>query len=119
MPRHSPLHLPNGDAGKIVKISARTHSGLDTLRNALQNIADQECGQADEGVLVTNQRHAQALDNALKSIDRMIDGMNADLPSDLVAQDLRETLHHLGTITGTITTPDILNTIFSRFCIGK
>ena len=49
----------------------------------------------------------------------MIGGLRANLSGDLVAQDVRETLHHLSSITGVITTPDILTTIFSRFCIGK
>lgn len=50
---------------------------------------------------------------------RAIAGLNDGLSGDLIAQDIRETLHHLATITGRITTDDILSTIFTRFCIGK
>lgn len=102
-----------------IELSAKTGLGIDKLRNALLDVARQENGQADEGVMVSNIRHAQALENAYNSICRVIEGLQSDLPGDLVAQDLRDTIHHLGAITGTITTPDILHTIFARFCIGK
>ena len=68
---------------------------------------------------MTNARHYQALVDARQSIRRVIQGLNHSLSGDLIAQDLRETIHHLGTITGTITTPEILQTVFTRFCIGK
>lgn len=102
-----------------IELSAKTGLGIDKLRNALLDVARQENGQADEGVMVSNIRHAQALENTYNSICRVIEGLKSDLPGDLVAQDLRDTIHHLGAITGTITTPDILHTIFARFCIGK
>ena len=69
--------------------------------------------------LVTNLRHANALREAAGSLIRTRDGLAAHIPTDLCCTDLREALHHLGTITGTITTQDVLNNIFSRFCIGK
>ena len=69
--------------------------------------------------MVTNARHYEALTHAANAIARAIDGLKAGLSGDFIAQDIRETLHYLGEITGTITTPDILATIFSRFCIGK
>lgn len=102
-----------------IELSAKTGLGIDKLRNALLDVARQENGQADEGVMISNIRHAQALENTYNSICRVIEGLQSDLPGDLVAQDLRDTIHHLGAITGTITTPDILHTIFVRFCIGK
>ena len=73
-------------------------------------------------VIVTNSRHYEALHNAIAPLNRVIAALNPTpypLPSDLIAQDVRESIHHLSTITGAITTPDILSTIFSRFCIGK
>lgn len=69
--------------------------------------------------LVTNLRHANALREAAGALIRTRDGLAARIPTDLCCTDLREALHHLGTITGTITTQDVLNNIFSRFCIGK
>lgn len=102
-----------------IELSAKTGLGIDKLRNALLDVARQENGQADEGVMISNIRHAQALENTYNSICRVIEGLQSDLPGDLVAQDLRDTIHHLSAITGTITTPDILHTIFARFCVGK
>ncbi|MDE6383170.1 MAG: tRNA uridine-5-carboxymethylaminomethyl(34) synthesis GTPase MnmE [Paramuribaculum sp.] len=102
-----------------IELSAKTGKGIERLREALLDAARQENGNADEGVMVSNLRHALALENAYNSIQRVIDGLQSALSGDLVAQDLRDTIHHLGAITGTITTPDILQTIFSRFCIGK
>lgn len=100
-------------------ISAKNRQGIDTLCSILEQIAETERGNADEGLLVTNARHAQALDQAAQSTSRLLQGLTTGLPGDLLAQDLRETLHHLSTITGDIPSTEILATIFSRFCIGK
>ncbi len=100
-------------------ISAKNRQGIDTLCSTLEQIAQTERGTADEGLLVTNIRHAQALAQAAQSTDRLLQGLTTGLPGDLLAQDLRETLHHLSTITGEIPSTEILTTIFSRFCIGK
>lgn len=101
-----------------VAISARTGEGIDTLRATLEKIASGLLpGSGD--IIVTNARHHQALSAALQPLDRVITGLTTNLSGDFIAQDLREVLHHLGTITGTVTTTDILTNIFSRFCIGK
>ncbi len=68
---------------------------------------------------VTNARHYQELTHAAQSIARAIEGLQANLPGDLLAQDLRETATHLAAITSPLTTPDLLNHIFSHFCVGK
>lgn len=105
---------------RVLEISAKTGDGIDSLKQSLAETAERITGQAQQDtVLITNARHAEALSNASRSIAQVIEGLKADLPGDLIAQDLRETLHHLSTITGSITTPDILATIFTRFCIGK
>lgn len=103
----------------ILNASALTGEGIDSLRQTLVDIAQREEGSADEGLLVTNLRHAQSLRAAAESTARVIAGLDANLSGDLIAQDLRQTIHHLSSITGAITTTDILSTIFSRFCIGK
>ena len=69
--------------------------------------------------LVTNARHYQALMDAQIALYRVEDGLAAGTPTDLVAQDIREALYHLGSIVGEINTEEILGNIFSRFCIGK
>ncbi|MBJ2194362.1 MAG: tRNA uridine-5-carboxymethylaminomethyl(34) synthesis GTPase MnmE, partial [Muribaculaceae bacterium] len=103
-------------------ISALNNQGIDNLKNELHHIATASIPHAadtPDAVIVTNARHYSSLLSAATSLRLVIDGLTTNLPGDLVAQDVRETLHHLSTITGTITTPDILATIFSRFCIGK
>ncbi len=68
---------------------------------------------------VTNARHYEALMRAAQSSARVIDALTTSLPTDLIAQDIRETIDHLSTITTPITTPTLLTQIFTRFCIGK
>lgn len=108
--------LPQGAV--ITPISAQRGDEIDALQQHLINAS----GSADIApgeVMVTNARHYQALTRASESIARAINGINMGISGDFIAQDVRETLHHLGEITGTITTQDILTSIFSRFCIGK
>ena len=71
------------------------------------------------GTLVTNARHAAALREAAASLSAVSDGLDTGRPSDLLAEDLRAALASLGSITGEITTDEVLGEIFSRFCIGK
>ena len=101
----------------IITISAKNGTGIDNLTNALQDIISGET--ADSDIMVTNLRHCEALANAADSSARVIEALEANLSGDLIAQDLRETIFHLGNITGTITSQEILTTIFGRFCIGK
>lgn len=71
------------------------------------------------GLVVTNARHYQALTQAAEALQRVTEGLDSGRYTDLVAQDLREALHHLATITGSITTDTLLQSIFSTFCVGK
>lgn len=108
--------LPQGAI--VAPISAKQGDKIETLQQHLINAS----GSADIApgeVMVTNARHYQALTLASDSIARAIDGLSMGLSGDFIAQDIRETLHYLGEITGTITSQDILSSIFSRFCIGK
>ena len=100
----------------VLEISAKTGSGLDELRSALVSCVG---SAAREGTLVTNARHAAALRDAAKSLSAVSDGMDRHLPTDLLAEDLRAALASLGTITGEITTDEVLGEIFAKFCIGK
>ena len=102
----------------IISVSAKTGFGLDSLQNRLLQLIKARIG--DENLtLVTNLRHYEALSEATASLRRARAALASGVPSDLVAEDLRSALTSLGTITGTITTPDILQNIFSKFCIGK
>lgn len=121
--------VPNPDAEKIavslphpaeatVNVSALTGDGLDQLCDVIaQIISDNWMGSAS--AMVTNVRHQQALTQASASIRQVIEGLDANLSGDLIALDLRLTIHHLSSIIGDISTPEILQSIFSRFCVGK
>ena len=101
---------------QLLEISAKTGFGLENLRNSLVERA----GIASaSGTLVTNARHAAALREAASSLSAVSDGLDRGLPSDLLAEDLRAALASLGSITGEITTDEVLGEIFSKFCIGK
>ncbi|MBL7851015.1 MAG: tRNA uridine-5-carboxymethylaminomethyl(34) synthesis GTPase MnmE [Cyclobacteriaceae bacterium] len=70
-------------------------------------------------VIVTNARHYQSLRDTRDALQRVLDGMDKGVTGDFLAMDVRNALHHLGLITGQITTEDLLGNIFSKFCIGK
>lgn len=99
-------------------ISALQKEGLDSLKDRI--LERLRLGKIQSGdVLLTNSRHYQALQKSLESIEAIENGMAIDIPSDLLAIDIRQALHFLGEITGSITTDDLLGQIFSSFCIGK
>ena len=108
-----------GIVTKMIPISAKTGSGLPELTEALAEIGRRITGDTDE-TLVTNIRHYEALSRAATALGRVRDGLKvATLPPDLIAQDLREALYHLGEIVGEISTDEVLGNIFRNFCIGK
>lgn len=101
-----------------VALSAKTGAGLDELKSLLVAQSGVKVTNS-ESLIVSNIRHYEALVNASQALKRTSETLQAGLSSDLVSEDIRDTLHHLGTITGEITTDDILGNIFSKFCIGK
>lgn len=108
--------LPAGT--DVVAISARDERDVQRLQQHIVEAA--ALPQVDDDtVIVTNIRHYEALTRARQAIARALNGLHDGLTGDLVSQDIRECLHHLGTITGQITTDDILGEIFAHFCVGK
>ena len=101
-----------------LRISAKTGEGLDQLRQRLVSIG-RSLMDTQNAVLVANVRHYEALKHASESLTAVQKGLDDGIPTDLVAQDLREAIYYLGSITGEITTDEVLGSIFSRFCIGK
>ena len=99
-------------------ISAKEGTGLDALTSALAKAAQTDLAQAPD-VMLTNVRHYDALGHVEQALLHVAKGLADHLPADLVVIDLRDALHHLGTITGQVTSDEVLGTIFSRFCIGK
>ncbi len=103
---------------KAIKISAKAGVGIEALINELS--AQIDTSELFAGApIVSNTRHYELLLRAQERLHSAQQGLQENLPTDLLCQDTREVLHHLGTITGEITTNDILSEIFSKFCIGK
>ena len=105
---------------KVIKlyISAKTGFGLDTLRKALSATQKDLTFDSDQ-TIVTNMRHFQALSETGSALSRARASLSSGLTPDLIAEDLRSALYHLGTITGEVTPDEVLGEIFVRFCIGK
>ncbi len=104
----------------VLPISAKKGLGIDALQSVLvESQKALSSSAAAGGTLVSNIRHYQALMDAQIALDRVEDGLASDLATDLVAQDIREALYHLGSIVGEINTEEVLGNIFGKFCIGK
>lgn len=113
------LQLPHQINGiQLIGISARNKENLDTLKKEL--IALSGIGKIPSGMaIVSNARHYESLVKAASSLQKTLEGIQQQLSGELLAFEIREAIHHLGSITGQITTDDLLGSIFSRFCIGK
>ena len=105
---------------KVVKlyISAKTGFGLNDLRKLLSDSQKATTLDSDQ-TIVTNLRHYQALMKASESLCQVKKSLSSGQTPDLLAEDLRQALHHLGTIVGEVTTDEVLGNIFSHFCVGK
>ncbi|GAB3719791.1 tRNA uridine-5-carboxymethylaminomethyl(34) synthesis GTPase MnmE [Spirosoma flavus] len=103
----------------IVWISAARHAGLDTLKETLSLRVRTDTAVQTGSAVVTNARHYAHLTGTDNALTRAINGLDANVTPDWLAMDLRVALQHLGELTGEITTDDLLDSIFSKFCIGK
>ncbi len=103
----------------LLTISAKERTTLASLCEAILYHIETLVPDSENDVIVTNARHAEALRNAADAASAVSQAIDAGLPADLIAQDLRATIHYLSSITGEITPTEVLSTIFSRFCIGK
>lgn len=101
-----------------IRLSAKTGEGIRALVATLSRSVDATAAYRGEAI-VTNQRHYHALCEALTALDAALDGLQHGLTSELLSEDIRAAINHLGEITGEITSDDILQNIFSKFCIGK
>lgn len=101
-----------------IPFSAKTGEGFGMLKQRLKEMSYNGYDPGQE-LIVTNARHYEALTRGAESLRQAIAGIDSNLSADFIAQDVREALHFLGTITGSVTTPDLLTSIFTHFCIGK
>jgi len=102
-----------------LQVSAVENIGLDQLKGLLKQRAIEGKSLDDEGLLVTSTRHRDVLEKAKLHISQALEGLDKGMTGDFISIDLRAALNTLGTLTGQITTEDLLGSIFSRFCIGK
>ena len=110
--------LENQQFNEVVFISAKEKDNIKALENILyQKVAGE--GLHKEGTIVTNARHVASLKKLSLALNDVETGLQLNVTGDLLALDIRQALHYLGTITGQITNEDQLDFIFSKFCIGK
>ncbi|MBD1391637.1 tRNA uridine-5-carboxymethylaminomethyl(34) synthesis GTPase MnmE [Mucilaginibacter glaciei] len=109
------MRLPDGV--ELIMISAKEKQQIEELKQIIYNSAvkDQLTGHE---TLVTNIRHLEALQKTEEALLRVLDGIGS-VTSDFLSMDIKQALHYLGEITGAVTTDDLLENIFSKFCIGK
>ena len=114
----SGLPPKQGDRGGLLFLSAKHSLGFDHLREVL--VRATRLPQAQGDVILTNQRHYEAMQEAHQALLRVIDGLESHLSGDLVAEDLHAVIDALNSVLGrSITSQDTLNNIFKNFCIGK
>ena len=99
-------------------ISAKKDEGIDKLKSELLKFVNTE-QLSNNATIVTNLRHYEELQLTLYEINTIIEGLGNGLTGDFLAINIRQALFHLGSITGEVTTDDLLGNIFSKFCIGK
>lgn len=103
---------------ELLLISAKERIGVDELQNKLLNFINTGALKNNDAI-VTNARHYDSLIKAQQAMQQVQEGLNANIPGDLLAIDIREALYHFGEITGEITNDELLGNIFANFCIGK
>lgn len=102
---------------ECIFVSAKRKENIGLISDSLLKTVKSDIDE--DQVIVSNARHHQALTGVLAALDSIDTGFANGIPSDLIAIDIRQALHHLGEITGEISNDELLGNIFSRFCIGK
>ena len=106
------------DFPEMIFISAKKQLNINELKNKLLSLFDARTVSATD-TIVTNARHASSLTNANLALIKVLEGLNNNIVPDLLALDIRYALNEIGLITGEVSNEDLLNNIFSKFCIGK
>ncbi len=117
--RQLPILRTWGKEARIVSVSAKTGVGLDKLKSSLAEAMNCSGIDATESLVITSNRHVEALKIAGESLERAMEGIAENRSNEFIAVDIREATEKLSEITGEVTTEEILDSIFSRFCIGK
>ena len=104
--------LPNS-----IYISAKHNEGIELFLQKMIELVN--TSSLSNSTIISNSRHLESLNLALENIVKTMDGLNSGISGDFLAMDIRQTLQHIGEITGEISSDDLLENIFSNFCIGK
>jgi tRNA modification GTPase len=101
-------------------LSVKDNEDVKSIKNKLYDIVIHTFKNNNESVIISNSRHLEALEQSKAAVECIIENLNNLVSTELITQDIKSALYHLGTITGEIDIDkDILETIFSKFCIGK
>ena len=103
----------------IIKISAKEEKGLDNLYKEILKIFEMHDISSNNEVLITNERHKKQINKAKENIERAINSLKDNMPVDILSIHIKEALNDLGEITGENVSENIINEIFSKFCLGK
>ena len=104
---------------KIIKISAKNGNGIEELYNEIENMFQIKSLETDGEIIITNIRHKNQIEYAINNIDEAMNAVKSNLPIDIISISIKQTLEDLGKITGENVSEDIINEIFSKFCLGK
>jgi tRNA modification GTPase len=115
-PRDLGEHLPGAP---LIPVSALDHSGIDRLEEAIRDLVLDGRQDSSAEILLSNLRHKQALERAREGLEQALEASRANLSAEFISVDLGRALQALGEIVGETTSEDILERIFSQFCIGK
>ena len=102
----------------MIYVSAKTNVNIEELKAKLVSLFDARTINTTDTV-VTNARHVGSLNGANEALHKVMEGLNSGIAGDLLALEIRYALNELGNITGEVTNEDLLDSIFTRFCIGK
>ena len=103
----------------VIKISALNGEGLEKLYNLISKMFSLEEINVDNDVIVTNLRHKNLISKAIENVKKARNTVQENMPIDIIAIFIKDILEDLGNITGEVVTDDIINEIFSKFCLGK
>lgn len=103
----------------VIEASMRTKKGIDELYNCIEKKFKMNEIDIGSETVVTNIRHKNQIHRAIESIDKALEIVNSQMPIDIIAVEIKQTLGDLGSITGDNVSEDIINEIFSKFCLGK
>ena len=113
------LKLINKLNKPIIKLSAKTGEGVEELYNVIVELFNINELELDKGEIITNLRHKTQIKKAIESIKNSVISIKENMPIDIVSINIKEILINLGDITGDNVTDEIINKIFSKFCLGK